>query len=181
MTMPRISPLAEEEWNEGQRKSLEPRYQQRYYNVLGTIGRHWDALRKFDVWTGHIMGPTNTLAPRYREMLILRIGWLCKAEYEWGQHVLFAKEAGLSDDEIEAVKNDDRHNPIWNPLENALLSAVDELHSDAFISDHTWKTLSLDLETRQIMDLVFTVGHYNLVSMAVKTFRVQLDDGVKGF
>ena len=29
----------------------------------------------------------NSLAPRDREILILRIGWLCQAEYEWAQHV----------------------------------------------------------------------------------------------
>ena len=33
----------------------------------------------------------------------------------------------------------------------------------------------------QLMDVVFTVGQYHLVSMALKTFRVPLDDGVEGF
>jgi len=31
------------------------------------------------------------------------------------------------------------------------------------------------------MDVVFTVGQYNLVSMALNSFGVQLDEGLKGF
>ncbi len=36
-------------------------------------------------------------------------------------------------------------------------------------------------DTKQLMDVVFTVGQYNLVSMALKTFRVPMDDGIEGF
>jgi hypothetical protein len=32
-----------------------------------------------------------------------------------------------------------------------------------------------------MLDLVFTVGQYTLVSMALNTFGVQLDDGIEGF
>jgi 4-carboxymuconolactone decarboxylase len=35
--------------------------------------------------------------------------------------------------------------------------------------------------TKQLMDVVFAVGQYQLVSMALNTFGVQLDKGVKGF
>jgi alkylhydroperoxidase family enzyme len=61
------------------------------------------------------------------------------------------------------------------------LRAADELHTDAFISDATWAALSERYTTEQLMDVVFTVGQYNLVSMALNTFGVQLDKGVKGF
>ena len=62
-----------------------------------------------------------------------------------------------------------------------LLRAVDELHADACISDATWAALSQRYKTEQLMDVVFAVGQYNLVSMALNTFGVQLDKGVKGF
>jgi hypothetical protein len=64
---------------------------------------------------------------------------------------------------------------------NSLLRAVDELHDDAMIGDATWKGLSERYDTQQLMDLVFTVGQYNLVSMALNTLGVQLDDGIDGF
>ena len=126
------------------------------------------------------MGDTSKLAPREREILILRIGWLCQAEYEWGQHVIFGKAAGLTDAEIERIKAGPEA-PGWAPFDANLLRAVDELHKDAFISDKTWGALSERYNTEQLMDVVFAVGQYNLVSMALNTFGVQLDKGVKGF
>ena len=117
---------------------------------------------------------------RERELLILRIGWLCQAEYEWGQHVLFGRQAGLSDEEIARIKKgpDD---PAWDPFDASLLRAADELHAEALISDATWAALGERYNPQQLMDVVFTVGQYNLVSMALNTFGVQLDKGVKGF
>ena len=126
------------------------------------------------------MGDTSTLVPRERELLILRIGWLCQAEYEWGQHVVFGKGAGLTDEEIARIKEGPDAEG-WDPFDAALLRAADELHADALISDATWASLGERYNTQQLMDVVFTVGQYNMVSMALNTFGVQLDKGVKGF
>ena len=112
--------------------------------------------------------------------LILRIGYLCGAEYEWGQHSRIARQVGLSDEEIVRVTRGPDA-PEWSGFDRALLLAVDELHADAYISDDTWAALDARYDTKQLMDVVFTVGEYNLVSMALKTFRVPLDDGVEGF
>jgi 4-carboxymuconolactone decarboxylase len=181
LSTPRITPLTEAEWTDEQRKVLEPYYKEgRVYNVIATLARHWEASKKFGVWGNHIMGNTSTLPPRERELLILRIGWLCQAEYEWGQHVIFGKGAGLTDAEIARIK-EGPDAAGWDPFDATLLRAVDELHADALISDTTWAALSQRYNTQQLMDVVFTVGQYNLVSMALNTFGVQLDKGVKGF
>lgn len=181
LSQPRITPLAPSEWTEEQRPALEPVYKEGpVYNVMATMARHWQAWKKFGVWAYHIMGDTSTLGPRERELLILRIGWLCQAEYEWGQHVLFGRKAGLTDAEIERIKAGPDA-PGWAPFDATLLRATDELRKDAFISDATWVALSQRYNTQQLMDVVFTVGQYNLVSMALNTFGVQLDKGVKGF
>lgn len=92
----------------------------------------------------------------------------------------YGKQAGLSDEEIARIKvGPDAEG--WDAFDASLLRAVDELHADAFISDATWSALSERYTTQQLMDVVFTVGQYNLVSMALNTFGVQLDKGVKGF
>ena len=181
LSQARIEPLTESEWTDEQREVLESRYKEGVvYNVMGTLARHWEAAKKFNVWAFHVMGDSQTLAPRERELLILRIGWLCQAEYEWGQHVLFGRQAGLSDEEIARIKKgpDD---PAWDPFDASLLRAADELHAEALISDATWAALGERYNAQQLMDVVFTVGQYNLVSMALNTFGVQLDKGVKGF
>lgn len=58
------------------------------------------------------------------------------------------------------------------------MRATDELDADAFITDATWKGLAEFYSTEQLLDIVFTVGQYNLVSMALNTCGVQLDEGM---
>jgi alkylhydroperoxidase family enzyme len=108
------------------------------------------------------------------------VGWLCGAEYEWGQHVQIARAGGIEDAEITRVTEGPAARG-WSPLEAALLRATDELHETQQISDATWEALTAHLDTRQILDLIFTVGQYTLVSMALNSLRVELDPGVEGF
>ncbi len=188
LSKPRIKPLEESEWTPEQAKTLgrlkggstEFGAKMHVYNVLGTLSRHPEANKKFGVWANHIMGPTNTLPPREREILILRIGWLCEAEYEWGQHAVFGRAVGLTDEEIERIKAGPDAKG-WSAHDALLLRAADDLRKDACISDAVWNGLAKTYNTQQLMDVVFTVGQYNLVSMALNSFGVQLDEGVKGF
>ena len=62
-----------------------------------------------------------------------------------------------------------------------MLRAVDELHADAIIADATWAELAARFDTQQLMDLVFTVGQYNMVSMALNSLGVQPEVPVEGF
>jgi hypothetical protein len=66
-------------------------------------------------------------------------------------------------------------------FEAVLLQAVDELYENAFISDLTWNALAKQYSEKQLMDLVFTVGEYDLLSMALNSFGVQLDKDATGF
>jgi alkylhydroperoxidase family enzyme len=181
LSSPRISPLAESEWNADQRKLLEPvKREGQFYNVMGTLCRHVDAAKKFWVWANHVMGATSTLGGREREILILRVGYLCDAEYEWGQHAIFGRREGLSDAEIARIKEGPEASG-WDAFDAALIRAADELHYDACISDATWAVLRTRYDERQMMDVVFAVGQYHLVSMALNSFGVQADPGLPGF
>jgi alkylhydroperoxidase family enzyme len=42
--------------------------------------------------------------PRLREQAILRVLWRCGRRYEWGNHYRLARQAGLSDDDVLAVR-----------------------------------------------------------------------------
>lgn len=181
LASPRIAPLDEAEWNEAQRARLEPiKREQPFYNVAATLFRHVDAAEAFWVWANHVMGDTSRIPPRDREILILRVGWRCDAEYEWGQHKIFGRSVGLDADEIERIKLGPQATG-WTDFERALLCAADELHDDACIGDATWATLKSRYDDLQMMDVVFAVGQYHLVSMALNSFGVQLDEGVSGF
>ncbi|MDH4016965.1 MAG: carboxymuconolactone decarboxylase family protein, partial [Actinomycetota bacterium] len=112
-----------------------------------------------------------------REIAILRIGWLCRSAYEWGQHVVIGKQCGLDDDDVRRIA-EGADAPGWSPLEQAVIRAADELHGDAFVTDETWAALAEHYDTRQLMDLVFAIGQYNLVSMALNSFGVQPEEGL---
>jgi alkylhydroperoxidase family enzyme len=102
---------------------------------------------------------------------------LCKSGYEWGQHVVIARNAGLSDDEIARIKVG-AGAPGWSAADIALLKASDELHRDQFVSDATWSALRNSFSEKQCMDVVFTAAQYTQVSMILNTFGVQLDAGM---
>ena len=62
----------------------------------------------------------------------------------------------------------------------AILLAVDELFAGGKISDETWSELAEFYDTQQLMDLVFSIGVYNLISWSLNSFGVQLDDKLTG-
>ncbi len=180
LAQPRIPTVPREEWTPEQEALLEPlERQRRLYNVFMTMANHPDLARDWLTFADHILRRC-TLPRRDREILILRIGWLCGAEYEWAQHTRIGKAVGLTDDDLRHIQEGPQAAGA-SEHDRLLLRAVDELRANAFVSDGTWTALAQIYNTKQLMDLVFTVGQYNLVSMALNTFGVQLDPGLEGF
>jgi 4-carboxymuconolactone decarboxylase len=178
LSKPRVPPLTLEECNHEQRELLTKGNPARILNVFATIARHSDLYRRWIPFGNHILFK-STLSPRDREIAILRIGHLCRSGYEFAQHTVVGKRAGLSDAEIERTKLGPEAQG-WSESERLIVQATDELHHDSFISDSTWAGLVKHYNTNQIIDLVFTVGQYTMVSMALNSFGVQLEDDVKG-
>ena len=65
------------------------------------------------------------------------------------------------------------------PLDRAMLAAVDELIGEGEIVDGTWQLLAGELDEQQIMDLVFTVGAYEILALAFRSFGIELDDDLR--
>lgn len=180
METPRIPAIHEDDWNEAQLEVLgAQKMRGNVQNIFRTLAHHEKLAKRWLVFANHILAK-STLSPRDREIAILRAGWLAGSVYEWGQHKVIGKDAGLSDEEIEAVKKGADH-PIWSENDRYILRAADELHGDVFISDETWEGLTRTYDTQQIMDLVFTCGQYRMLAGALNSFGVQLDDDLTGF
>jgi 4-carboxymuconolactone decarboxylase len=184
LTSPRIAPLTDAEFTPEQKEILEP-MGGRVLNIFRTLVREPKAIKAFLSWGNYVLSRRNALPPREREIVILRIGFLCKSGYEWTQHVGIGKREGLNDDEIARIKKGAGSG--WSAADAALIKASDELHNDQFITDATWKALGEHFTQKQCMDVVFTAGQYTQVSMMLNTFGVQLDAGqtldpdLKGF
>lgn len=180
LTRPRIAPLSDAELTPEQSAALAPVSQGPLgpLNIFRTLARAPDALTAFLAWGSYVLSNRkNALPPRERELVILRIGFLCRSGYEWGQHVEIGLRAKLSADEIACIKRGPDA-PSWSAADAALLRACDELHARQFIGDVAWNALKAHFTEKQCMDVVFTAGQYTQVSMMLNTFGVQLDAGL---
>jgi alkylhydroperoxidase family enzyme len=122
----------------------------------------------------------STLSDRVRELLIVRTVWLRHGEYEWVQHVKFARASGVSDDELAAL-SEGPDSAVWNEADAALIRAVDEMTQTHDITDATWAALAETYNRQQLMDIVFTIGAYDFHATAFHIFGLRLEPGVEGF
>lgn len=145
-------------------------------NIFATLARHPALMRRWLVFATHVLAK-NSLSQRDRELLILRTGWRCSSQYEFSQHALIALRCQISEEEVQRTKL-----PVadggWSNDDATLLRAADELHDDARISDSTWQALASRLSEEQLLDVIFTVGNYHVVSFALNSCGVELDPGV---
>jgi len=147
------------------------------FNIFKTLSHHFGLYKRWIPFGNHVLFK-STLSPRERELAILRIGYLCKSGYEFAQHVAIALRSDITEAEIDRVC-DGPAAAGWTAHEKALLTAVDELHADAFVTDATWAELKKTYSDQQMLDLLFAVGQYNLVSMVLNSVGVQLDPHLK--
>ena len=147
-------------------------------NIFATLVQAPSLYRRWVTFGGRLLN--GKLPARERELLILRTGWNCGAEYEWGQHALIGAACGLTRDEIRRVPAGPDA-PGWAPFDATLLRAADELHTRHSITDETWSALVERFDTAQLIELPMLVGHYHLVAMTLNSLGVELDEGLEGF
>ncbi len=178
----RLQRLPTDQWDDTVHQSLsimmppEGRHPDEVSNALATFANHPALAKAFLRFNGHLLF-SSTLPPRIRELAILRVAHRRNCAYEWVHHVELAKQAGLNDDEIEAVPcfagEGAGH---FDDFERAVLTGVDELDEKSELSDQTWAALGERFDDRQQMDYIFTVGCYTMLAMAFNTFGIELDN-----
>jgi alkylhydroperoxidase family enzyme len=142
-------------------------------NTMGSFAYHPDLAQAWFSFNGHILYGT-TLSLRQREILVLRIAAVRRSQYLWAQHLVHKEEADLTDGDIARIAFGPGA-PFLEPLERALLAAVDELIGDGQISDPTWAALAARLEEKQILDVIFTVGCYDTLAWMYDSLQLDLE------
>jgi 4-carboxymuconolactone decarboxylase len=142
-------------------------------NVLTTLMRH-PALAGPFLTYNNVLLRTPTLEARLRELMVLRVAWRTRSEYEWVQHVRMAARCGITADEVEAV-GQGADADAWSALETDVLAAVDQLLDRYRIDDGTWARLAQHLDERQLVEMAFVVGTYTCLAMAFNSFGLVLD------
>jgi 4-carboxymuconolactone decarboxylase len=148
-------------------------------NVFATLAHHPQLLRRWTPLANHLLFKSS-LPPRERELVIMRAGWMAGSPYEWGQHVVIARDqCGFSEDDFKAlaVGSSDAH---WNPAEKALLALPEQIYTQQFVEDDVWSALTSHFSAKQILDAIFTACNYTTLAMALNVLGVQLDRGWDG-
>jgi 4-carboxymuconolactone decarboxylase len=169
----RVAPLPVEDWDDAVLGALRAMPEDRRNpvaagNAIATFVNHPDLTRSYLTFSFYLLR-RSTLAPRLRELAVLRIAHLTSCAYEWDEHVTIGKREGLTDDDITALQRGD----AADDFDRTVLTAVGELVEKARITDETWAALGERMDKRELMDFVFTVGGYHMLAMALNTFGVE--------
>ena len=142
-------------------------------NLFMTLGRHRGLFRGWLVFASRLM-PRGKLPRRETELVILRVAHLRDCAYEREHHMRLGRRAGLDDADFARVETGPAAEG-WSARERALLEAVDELHGSGDLADATWDAVRAHLDERRAIELLFLVGHYEMLATAINTLRIQPD------
>ncbi len=146
-------------------------------DFMRTMIKHKDVFR-CQMQTGTAMF-NGRIPPRERELTILRIGWLCGAPYEYGQHVVIAKRHGITSEEIAMVREGSGA-PGWSDHERAILKGVEELLDNKAMTDATWNTLAETWDEARMIEYTMVVGQYVSTALVQNAIRVRMENGIPG-
>lgn len=143
-------------------------------NVFTTLAHNPRLLQRLNVLGGLFL-TKSTIPARERELVVLRVGALARSRYEFGQHVLLAREAGVTDDEIAAIA---RGTGPWSAQDQAVLDLAEEIHTDCGVSDATWQALSREYTAAQLLELVALAGFYRMLASLLNAVGIEPEPGV---
>jgi alkylhydroperoxidase family enzyme len=173
----RIPAQSAAEWSEQTRaefESLVPGPSGRPLHLPAVVAHHPSFLGPYLAWAKAIAG-RGVLRPRENALLALRTALRCHSEFEWGVHAQNAvARAALTPDEVVSVALGPGA-PAWSEREAALLRAADELHQHCAIGAETWAVLARQLDAAALLEVVFVVGHYTMLSMVANSAGVPPD------
>jgi len=118
------------------------------------------------------------LDARLRELVIMRIGWVTGSVYEWTQHWRVARQLGVSQEDLLAVRDWQSHG-AWSAADRAVLAATDETLECGAISSGTWSECAAALPgVEEQLELVSAIGTWRMISQLLRSIDVPLEDGV---
>jgi alkylhydroperoxidase family enzyme len=128
-----------------------------------TLARAFNDLLATMLWHGR-------LAPRLRELVIMRIGWLTACDYEWTQHWRVACGLGVPSEDLLAVRNWCAHSSFGGP-ERAVLAATDEVVRDGAVG----------ADSAVLVELVTAIAAWRMIASILHSLEVPLEDSVSGW
>ena len=120
----------------------------------------------------------STLEPNLRELAILYSAKLTRTDYEWIQHVPIGKAVGVTDAQVEALERGKIGPPAFAGRESLVLRIVEEAVHAGEPSEDLVERAAAELGPEKLVELLLTVGYYNMLGYLMRGVRLDLDDAV---
>ncbi len=151
--------------------------------ATGSPGNWWTVFAQCPDAFDHASGgfafyrnPARELDPKLRELGQIRAGWACGSQFVFSQHCKAARDAGLTDEQVEAI-------PHWqvaecfSPLERAVLAYTDALAlQHGRVPDGVFGVLHDELSEVAILELTYITGTYVMHAITTRALRLEFDD-----
>ena len=147
-------------------------------NIFRMVANAETAFRPWLALGGALLGSLE-LDPRLRELAILRVARLERAEYEWVQHAPIARAAGATEDEVAAVDRGEIEDPALDAPARAVLAFTTEVVRDVRSSDEALAAVrEQGLSGREVVELLLVISHYMGVARVAETAGIELDEAL---
>ena len=116
--------------------------------------------------------------PKQTEIAILMTARYWTAQFEWAAHVRLGLQAGLSQEQIDAIG--ERRTPAFaDPDDQLVYDFCRDYYADHRVDDATYQRVVARWGDRGIVDLAGLIGYYSFVSVTLNTFEVPIPPGAK--
>ncbi|MBA2933818.1 carboxymuconolactone decarboxylase family protein [Sphingomonas sp. CGMCC 1.13654] len=116
----------------------------------------------------------GTIDPVLRELIILRVGQLCKSDYEHHQHVSVARMVGMSEAMLAASEANDRS--TFSDRECAALAITDEIYRDNCASAETIKVAQALFSPAELVEICIVTGFYIMTAGYLRSLDIEVED-----
>ncbi len=117
------------------------------------------------------------LDARLRELVIMRLGWATGSNYEWTQHWRIARQLGLPEADLLAIR-DWRESDRFGDADRAVLAATDEILDRGAISPETWADCVSHVGGfEELLELTAAIGNWRMVSSLLQSLDIPLEEG----
>ncbi|MGV0723268.1 carboxymuconolactone decarboxylase family protein [Mycolicibacterium elephantis] len=138
------------------------------FDIIGVLVRHPKLARVFLSYNAFLL-QQGELSLRLRELAVLRLAYVRRSAFFWGEHFRVATAGGLPEADIARVACGADG---FDGVDRLVLDATDQMLADGRADASTWQRLVDEIGTHQAMELIFVVGTYAMLATACDTWRL---------
>ena len=116
-----------------------------------------------------------SLTPRIREMAYLTVARCNQCAYCIGHHTVFAKQAGMTDEEIALLRESGISSIQFSEGEQAVIRFALETTKNVVASDNAHTELQNAFPVNQVVEVAFVIAAANFIQRIGKNFAVELE------